>query len=263
MDLAQQEMNEEVLLSEQGPGGRIEVRQRGSLRSLWLDDGLLQSEIDLAQPERLPNPVSRAMLSHLLFYPEPRRVLLAGCGGGGIARWLHARSPATQGVAVELSTRVAELARSHFEFPGLDSRWELRVGDVRQASLLAGDQAFDFILVDIAEGGRSPGWVTGRDFLRDCRNRLSASGVLTVNLIPADAAAFANALFRLREVFGHRSVCLSVPGRGNIMLQAFMGRPDLGEVERGLASNQLRWGLEFDEFLRRMRRENPAGSGVL
>ncbi len=262
MDLAQKPVKGEILLSEDGPDGHIEVRQQGGLRSLWLDDGLLQSEIDLQRPDRLPNPVSRAMLSHLLFYPEPRRVLLAGCGGGGIARWFFARSPDTGGVAVELSARVAELARDHFQFPGPDSCWELRVGDVREDSTLAGQRDFDFILVDIAEQGHTPDWVTGQGFLEHCRALLSATGVLTVNLIPTDAAAFAAALLRLRQVFGRRSVCLSVPGRGNVMLQGFMGRPELREAELALAANQLRWGLEFDEFLGRMKQENPVGSGI-
>jgi spermidine synthase len=254
-------MTGQTLLNEDTPHGQVRVTQQGELRSLWLDDGLLQSEIDLQHPERLPNPVSRAMLAHLLFYSRPRRVLLAGCGGGGIARWFHARAPSVVGVALELSPRVAELAVSHFDFPGADSRWELRVADVRRPSP-ADDGEFDFILVDIAEQGLTPDWVSGEDFLHLCRDRLSAHGVLTVNFIPADAGAFADALYRLREVFDRRSVCMTVPGRGNVMVMGFRGCPDLARTEAQLAETRRRWGLEFDEFLARMRRENPPDSGV-
>jgi len=255
-------MAERILLRETAADGVIELRQCGRVRSLWLDDGLLQSEIDLDRPDHLPNPASRAMLAHLLFYPEPRRVLLAGCGGGGIARWFHARSPDTAGLAVELSPRVAEVARSHFDFPGVGSGWELRTGDVRDGALLQGEEAFDFILVDIAEAGHTPAWVSGAPFLDACRGLLSSTGVLTVNLIPEDADDFAGALYRLRRVFDHRSVCMTVPERGNVMLLGFMSRPDLERVKERMLAKQIRWGLEFDAFWQRMTRENPVGSGV-
>ena len=51
-------------------------------RSLWFDDVILQSEINIYDPAVLPNPVNRAMLAHLMFGLRLQRVLLAGCGGG-------------------------------------------------------------------------------------------------------------------------------------------------------------------------------------
>ncbi len=239
----------------------MEVRQDRGVRSLCSDDGLVQSEIDLDRRDHLPNPVSRAMLAHLLFQPEPLRVLLAGCGGGAIARWFHARSPQTRGLAVEISPVVAGLARSHFEFPPEASAWELRVGDVRERLLQPG-YTHDFILVDIAEAGYTPDWVGTSGFLSSCRSCLNDRGVLTINIIPRNEEMFARVLWGLRRAFATRVLCLSLPGRGNVIALAFAERPDLRLVREQLETASSRWGLELDQFFQRMQWENPPGSGV-
>lgn len=250
----------DILLRENLDDGWMEVRQDGRIRRLCSDDGLVQSEIDLDHPERLPNPVNRAMLAHLLFRPAPRRALLAGCGGGAVARWLRARSPETQGVAVELSPQIAALARSHFDFPA-DGDWSLRIGDVREHLRDAG-QTYDFILVDIAESGYTPDWVSAPGFLSDCRRCLSMDGVLSLNLIPRDEADFTRALWRLRRIFETRVLCLSLPERGNVICLAFASLPDAQAARRDREAAAGRWGLELDRFYDRLRRDNPPGSGI-
>ena len=109
----------------------VEVWDEAGRRSLWFDDVILQSEIDLHRPDSLPNPVNRAMLAHLMFDRPQQQVLLAGCGGGAIARWFNARSPSTRGIAVELSATVARLAHEYFDFPPTGSHWHLEIADIR------------------------------------------------------------------------------------------------------------------------------------
>ena len=69
----------------------------------------------LHDPAVLPNPVNRAMLAHLMLDLPLQTVLLAGCGGGAVARWLNARAPEVVGDAVELSPTVARLAHEYFD----------------------------------------------------------------------------------------------------------------------------------------------------
>ena len=248
------------LLRRATAAGWLEVWQAGHRRSLWFDDSILQSEIDLTRPGRLPNPANRAMLAHLIFCDRPRRVLLAGCGGGGIARWFAARSPDTAGVAVEVDPVVAAIAQEHFEFPGNGSAWQLVQTDVRV--YLPNVRGFDWILVDIAEAGFAPAWVAAKRFLDACRAALAPGGVLTLNLIPRDAEDLAGKLLAVRRCFARRTLCLSVPGHDNVVAMAFQRTPELYDLEARAANAGRSWGLELPTFLCRLRHENPVGSGI-
>ena len=253
-------MSGTCLYREHTPSGLIQVWQDGDRRSLWFDDVILQSEIDLNDPAVLPNPANRAMLAHLMFGQQPGRVLLAGCGGGGIARWFNARSPQTRGDAVELSPEVAAVARSYFDFPP-PPRWQMHVDDVRP--FVARHQGeYDFILVDLEEQQYSPDWVSSEAFLTACREALSEQGVLTINLIPRHAEHFTGALATIREVFARRTLCLPVAGHDNQLVIAFRQTPELAAIEQ-LGDTAQHWGLPLAQHWQAIKAANPAGSGIL
>lgn len=235
----------------------LEIWDDGDRRSLWFDDVILQSEIHLQDPAVLPNPVNRAMLAHLMFETPLRSVLLAGCGGGAIARWLNARAPAVDGVAVELSHTVARLAREYFDFPlPRESRWRMIIDDVRNHVAGTGDGPpdYDFILVDLEEHQSTPNWLTGEPFLSDCRDRLTPNGVLTLNLIVDDSLVAGEALRRVRRVFGPELLILQPPAHDNLLVMAFRaGAPALpdGDTLKQLGRH---WGLDFVTLASRITR---------
>lgn len=230
----------------------LEIREQDDRRSLWFDDVILQSEIHLHDPAVLPNPVNRAMLAHLLFNPPLHRVLLAGCGGGAVARWLNARAPEVYGIAVELSETVARLAREYFDFPAPEaSRWQLLVEDVRDHVVRGGEQ-YDFILVDLEENQSSPAWLTAPGFLTACRDRLSEQGVLTVNLIVDSPAQAGQALQRVRQVFGANILLLDHPAHDNLLVFAFRGDPPPIPAADALHQRGKRWGMDFVALAQRI-----------
>jgi spermidine synthase len=234
------------------------VEQTGTRRELHFANGITQTLIDLEDPGYLPLAANRAMLAHLAFGQRPRRVLLAGCGGGAIARWFAARPPRVQGTAVEIDPRVASLARRYFEFP---PDWRLRVGDVREHLAGCRDD-YDFILVDIESGGRTPDWVGDAHFLRHCRRALTPAGVITFNLVAEQRDQVMTKLLAIREVFARRTLCLSIPKHDNTLVLAFRRRPNLHALDTQIGKRAAHWGLELTELLGRMQRENPAGSGI-
>jgi spermidine synthase len=245
--------------TEKTPDGALAIREEDDRRSLWFDDVVLQTEINLDDPAVLPNPVNRAMLAHLMFGAEPQRVLLAGCGGGAIARWFHARSPHTRGDAVELSAQIARIARRWFDFPDGNSGWRIRIDDVRHF-LAAPQTSYDFILVDLEEDQWTPDWVTGTAFLNACHAALGGGGVLTVNTINRDRTAFTRALAETRAVFERRTLVLPVPGYDNVLVLAFRDAP---QQPPDPAAAARRWGLPFGDYLALVKRHNPAGNGLL
>lgn len=245
---------------EEHDDAHLEIWDEDDRRSLWFDDVILQSEIFLYDPAVLPNPVNRAMLAHLVFDRPQQRVLLAGCGGGAIARWFHARAPQVLGDAVERSVTVARLAHEYFDFPRRESsNWDLLVEDVRDF-LVHNRARYDFILVDIEENQESPDWLTSAEFLGHCRERLSAQGVLTVNLLVDDASATAARLQRVRNVFEEGLLLLDDPDHDNLLVLAFAAglpaRPAPARIDAACS----RWGIDFHALSARMRWLEPAVS---
>jgi len=243
---------------EENDDTRLEIWDEGDLRSLWFDDVILQTQIHLHDPAVLPNPVNRAMLAHLMFEPPLGRVMLAGCGGGAIARWLHARVPDVAGDAVELSDTVARLAREYFDFPPAQhSNWRLLVGDVRE-HLVHSDARYDFILVDLEEDQSTPTWLTSAGFLTGCRDHLNPQGALTLNLIVDDAAAVGDALFAIRSVFGSGTLLLDHPDHDNLLVIAFVAdTPPLPGTDRLIHLGQ-RWGINLQALAKRITRLESA-----
>ncbi|MCB1787809.1 MAG: fused MFS/spermidine synthase [Gammaproteobacteria bacterium] len=232
----------------------LEIWDEGDLRSLWFDDTILQTEIHLHDPAVLPNPVNRAMLAHLMFEVPFHRVLLAGCGGGAIARWLHARAPDVAGDAIELSHTVARLAREYFDFPPERlSNWHLMVEDVRE-HLVHSTQRYDFILVDLEENQATPDWLTGREFLTGCREHLNEQGTLTLNLIVDASDAASEALLRIRQVFDGETLLLSNPDHDNLLVLAFNGGTPAIPGDNRLRDLGRRWGIDFTSMAKRMTR---------
>jgi len=71
----------ELLYAIEEDGRPIKVWQQSGLRWLEFGDELIQTEIDLARPNYLPESFNRAMLSGALFTGQvPKKVLLAGTG---------------------------------------------------------------------------------------------------------------------------------------------------------------------------------------
>lgn len=243
----------------------INVHDDGTKRWLDFGDDGIQSIIDRDQPQTLVSPLNQAMLAALFFTPVPARFLLLGTGGGAVARYLSHRHPDCRGEAVELSPAIIEIAKQFFEFP--HHNWEPHPADARDfvAENNASQQYYDYIVLDIAEQQHTPHWLTDASFLANCRQRLSKQGVLSINLLPKDAANFMQQLADIRQAFDGRTLCLSVPEHQNIIVFAFAQPPefsDMAQLQQRINELNQRWELPFSDFLERMIQENPVGSGI-
>ena len=234
----------------------LEIWEEGDCRSLWFDDVILQTEIHVDDPAVLPNPVNRAMLAHLMLDLPLGSVMLAGCGGGAVARWFHARAPEVSGDAVERSATVARLAYEYFDFPSKQSNWRLLIDDVRE-HLARTTMKYDFILVDLEENQMTPAWVTDVEFLEGCLQHLSEQGVLTLNLILDQDRAVSAALHRIRQVFDSDVLLLSNPEHDNLLVLAFRAPAPDTPTHEVLATRGRRWGIDFVKLAERITRLPP------
>ena len=202
-------------------------------------------------------------MAGLLFLPAPQSMLLLGLGGGAIARFMAHHQPTCQGVAVEISPAVANIARHYFDFP---PAWGLHLGNAREYPGETHDEPpIDYIVVDIAERLHTPEWICSEPFLAQCRHRLSSHGVLAINLVPHNADEFSQQLAAIRTVFPARTLCLSVPEHHNVMVFGFVQHSlftHIAELQSRITGLEQQWPLPFTAFLERMIHDNPEGSGV-
>lgn len=170
-------------------------------RCLRFNDGAVQSRMRLDAPHALELAYTRAMMGFLLFNPDPRAIVLVGLGGGSLAKFCHRELPHARLTAVEIDPRVIAL-REHFLLPPDDRR--LRVIEADGAEYLArAGVAADVILLDAYDADGLPPRLCSAAFYADCRNALTAHGVLVANLWGGEPNR-ALYLERLRGVFGDR-----------------------------------------------------------
>ena len=255
------EQGSKILLQKSVNGHAAIVEQDENKLTLRFDSSIIQTQINTSDPAQLPLAGNRLMLAHLVFGETPDTVLLAGCGGGVIARWFNAVLPQTHGIAVESSADIIAIAREYFDFPSKDSNWSIVQDDVRHY-LASDSRQYDFILFDIEENDMTPQWMLEPDFLHLCKQRLSLKGAVTFNIVAHSAADLTRALWPIRQVFTDNSYCIGNRDSHNIMITAFRQKPDTSGLALKAEQAEQRFGIEFSVFYQQLIKDNPVGSGI-
>ncbi|CAL1240782.1 hypothetical protein [Candidatus Methylocalor cossyra] len=235
--------------------GWIEVVDTFGVRSLHFGTPSRQSAMSLVEPERLELPYVRAMLTGLLFRPDPGPVLLLGLGGGSLARFLLRHFPDCRIEAVESRARVVELARRFFQLPE-DPRLTVHVADGRDfvCARAEGDTAvYGQILVDAYDQAGLAPQVQGHEFFAAAVKLLQGDGVLAINLWGSDHPALRQGLALLDCYCQRRTLRLPVFGRGNVIgfgFGAALAWPGRELLERRARALERRLGIEFPRLLR-------------
>jgi len=220
-----------------GRSGTVELLNDAERPGAWtlLIDGILQSEVDLADPRHLEIEYMRR-LGHLadLAGPAamPLRVLHLGGGALTLARYVAATRPGSRQLAVESNATVAALVSQRLPLtrpgrrrPGT-GEIAVRVADARAALERLPAGSFDLLVVDVFAGARTPAHLTSVEFTVAGARVLAPSGIYAVNV--GDGPPLAHARGRVaavRSVFAHVCVLAEPPvlrGRrfGNLVVVA-------------------------------------------
>lgn len=258
MDTSLRRYGGELVYHGRDQDGVLEVVDTYGIRALHFGTSPRQSAMALDNPERLELPYVRAMLSSLLFADEPRTALLAGLGGGSLARFLVEQFPGCQVEAVERRGGVVEIAHSYFGLPRV-GRLAIHVADASQWVAAMARQArerYDLILVDAYDHLGMDASVNAQDFLDACVGLLRPCGVFSMNLWGTHPVALRQSVSLLNQCFPRRALKLAVPNRGNIIglglregIPAFKPK----QLERHARELEVRTGLEMSYFLRNLR----------
>ncbi len=231
----------------------------GVQRTLYFTLRLIQSVMRLATPDALDLRYSQKMMSFLLFNPAPQRIVLIGLGGGSLLKFCHHRLPDCHFTAVECDPHVIAW-REAFRLPPDGPRLQILHAD-GAAYLAQAVPGIDVLLVDAFDENGIPPRLATPDFLEQAAARLSACGMLLMNL-SGDQERYAGLIGRALQVFETRVIIMSVRDDGNQVLLAFKD-PHFAANWRSLHDQaralQARLGLDFPAFSQKLERSHKLG----
>lgn len=142
----------------------------------------LQSWVDLNDPFKLVLPYTQAMALGLIWHPTPRRIYLAGLGGGSLHRFLYYNFPEVYLESTEIDPLLIQIATECFGLE-INERLQVFLQDGRDyLEKQPPSVKYDLIFIDVAYGnGYIPYSFTTQEFYKICQNHLSESGVLVIN----------------------------------------------------------------------------------
>ena len=222
--------------------------------TLHLSLSLIQSTMKVSDPTALDLSYTQKMMSFLLFYPRPKGILLLGLGGGSLAKYCHKHLPRADITAVEIDPHVIGF-RKAFCIPDDDERFRIVCDDATE--FIRSHQArTDIILLDAFDGLGIAPELTDPDFYSRMDARLSANGILVMNLA-GDKAGFDDPLSRLAEVFDDRVLTIRVRDGGNQIAFAFKNPnfpPRWELVHQQARELEKRLGLDFSRYARHLEK---------
>jgi spermidine synthase len=242
----------------------VTISEERGVRSLHIGGLAIQSAMRLSAPDELELHYTRAMMSFLLFLPDPLDALMIGLGGGSMAKFIHRNLPATRITVVEIRNEVVAASRAFFGLPPEDGRLVLVVDDgARYVPDHA--QCADVLLVDGFEDGRQPAALCSQSFYDSAYEALRPGGVLVVNFMAGDSKLDALTA-RVERSFGGRTLWAEAADRVNLILLAFRGGPERvawAKLRTRAQSLKGALGLPADRFVDSLKRRNPHTSRYL
>ena len=225
----------------------------GRVRRLYFTLRYLQSEMRLKDPQRLELAYTRKMMAFLLFHPNPKRILLVGLGGGSLAKFCHCHLPRARITAIEIDPTIIAMSGQFSVTP--DER--LAIVEADAAEFLPTAQAdTDVLLLDAFDRDGIAPSLSNPAFFDAARRRLRPNGLLVANLAGAEDN-WRPHLAMLRDAFEERVVLVRVSGDDNHIAFASTDPgfpPHWGLLEKTALGLQRRHGLDYPEFLRKLKR---------
>jgi spermidine synthase len=227
------------------------VHQQGGQRLLQFSLNVVQSSMDLAQPDALTLGYTRLMMGFVLFVPRPARIGMIGLGGGSLAKFCHRHLPQASIQVAEINPHVLAL-RDEFQVPPDSERFQVLLCDgaafVRQPA-----QSLDVLLVDGFDYDGLPEALSNQGFYDDCSEALGSAGLLVANL-PSGQPALGQQVERIGRSFGGAALVVDDADQGNCIVfasqQAAPTRMHAGPLRKPRGMDATAWAALQPAFAR-------------
>lgn len=236
----------------------ITVTQEGQRRCLVFNvhrGDRNQTCMNTADPERLVFEYAKMSFAGLLLNPNPRRVLIAGLGGGSLPSALTTLFPEAQIDVIEIDQAVVNVAKEFFDFEETD-QVSVIVNDarvyVKRAVLL--EKKYDLVILDAFTGDYIPEHLLTLEFLQEVRSIMTPDGVLVANTF-STSRFYDHESETYQRAFGE-FFNFKLPSSGNRIIIArdelLPPRGKMMQTARDLAPRVRRFGVPLLEYPNRL-----------
>ena len=245
----------------------VDISEERGVRYLHFGSRWIQGAMRIGRPWALELEYTRDMMLPLALRAEagwPGTVLVVGLGSASVVKFLHRHRPQAQQTIVELEPSVIAAARQWFKLPDEHSGLRIEIGDGADY-MASSTRRVDLILVDGYDAKGRSGALDTPSFYRNCRARLSATGVLTTNLLTR-AQGMRGSIERLRRAFLGRVFVVPPCDSGNVVALAGTGQSlDSGvdALKDGAAQLRADTGLNLASTVRRVTAALAKQQGLL
>ena len=215
----------------------IEVSEKAGVRYLHFSAEWIQGAMRIQKPNALELAYTREMMAGLLLRDGlaadgahwPRKVLIIGLGAASLARFVHHHLPQARIRVVEITPAVVAAARQFFKLPTEDARFSVHIGCGAQF-VLEHDEEWDYVLVDGFDRNARAGVLDTEPFHQAVRARLSARGIMAVNLF-GRSRGYKASLERIVRAYEDRALAFPSCDSGNVVAFGAAGEPIERAVE--------------------------------
>ena len=233
----------------------ITISEERGVRFLHFGSRWVQGAMRIARPYALELEYTRELMFPLLLRGDgwPRRVLQVGLGAGSVTKFLHRHRPDAKVTVVEIDPDVLVAARLHFRLPDESPNLRIRIADASH-HVMGSDSRQDLIVVDGFDEKGRPGMLDTEPFYANCRDRLTRTGLVSVNLLTRTRGVKAS-VDRMRRAFDDRVLVLPPSEAGNTVALAAVGdaiEETLEALRAAAARLKVQSGLDLGPTLARL-----------
>ena len=228
----------------------------GPARYLHLGTEWIQGSMRHATPFDIDLEYVQRMMAWLLFV-DPDEVgqlhaMQLGLGAAAITKFCHKHLRMTT-TAIELNPQVIAACRLWFKLPADTTKLHVVLGDAAEvAHHPHWHGQIDALQVDLYDHEAASPVLDSEAFYADCRKLLTATGVMTVNLL-GRSSSYEESLRKMEAAFGADAVWAFKPTReGNtvVLAQRSPTRPSRADLQARAEMIQSRWPLPAVKWLK-------------
>lgn len=222
MSMTQTHAQREIIHEERSQYRDVVVTEFNNQRCMLFNvhrGDMNQTCIDLRDPKRLVFNYTKMSFAGLLLNPDPKRILVAGLGGGTIPMAMRDLFPDATIDVLEVDQAVLNVAEDFFDFRE-DDAMQAHVVDARVFIKRAGlrEEQYDYIVLDAFSGEYIPEHLLSKEFLEEVKAILTPDGVVVANTF-SSSRLYDYESVTYQAVFGE-FYNFKLPGSGNRLILA-------------------------------------------
>lgn len=248
----------EVIHEEKSLYRDINVVQTGNRRCLIFNvhrGDRNQTCVNVDDHDELIFSYTKMSFAGLLLTPEPKKILIAGLGGGTLPMTFSGLFPEAQIDVVEVDQAVVNVAKQFFFFEE-NANMTVAVNDARVFVKRAGilGEKYDFIILDAFGGDYIPEHLLTQEFLEEVKQIMAEDAVLVANTF-STSRFYDHESVTYQRVFGE-FFNFKLPSSGNRMiitqLDPLPPRGNLITRAQSLAPSLEKYGVPLLEYPNRL-----------